>query len=234
MASYAPLPAEASEKGMVDVPISPPVVEVVEVQEPQATCMYSRCCGCFSLATGVAILAYFDLFTGVTQLLMATGLLFARTHEHAIDNAMIRSMTNVTATMMDQKVMKLNAGIDMAAEVSPMMLLAAFVAIMAGCWGLKASKGDVQSARRYYVWKLATAVWVLLSSFFSGGFMQAVLSVYFALVARSLWIKLSFAEMTVLPTVAPAPASTPAAPTPSAPMRADTVNPIAFVGNPVN
>jgi len=242
--SYKPLETEETEKaekGMVDVPISPPVVAVVAAADPaQSRCFFSRCCGCFTLSTGVAIMAYLDLFTGLSHMLMAGGLLLARTHEHAIDGAVASAMANATQLAVDYRVAQMNVGIDSAFALSPLLALFAALSLVAGCWGLRAAKhACALSARRYYVWKLAQAFWLVTGALLgerTGG-LQCMLAVYFALVTRSYWLKVASEDaVLILPTTSAPPAAR--APAPPAPPAAHepavTSNPIVFVGNPVN
>ena len=201
MATYQELPKEE----MVEVPISPPAAAAA----PRPACLFTRCCGCFSLATGVAILAYFDLFSGLSSLFVATGLLYGYTHEHAVDHALVKLMGNATAAVAQQKVEQFNAGLDFAAAASPLILLSALVALVAGAYGLKAARGCASSAHKFYAWKLACAVWAVLGGLLGRGssVFQVALAVYFALVTRSFWLKLALLEASLgeLPTSAPAP-----------------------------
>ena len=204
MATYQELPKEE----MVEVPISPPAAAAAA---PRPACLFTRCCGCFSLATGVAILAYFDLFQGLSSLFVAAGLLYARTHEHAVDHALVKLMGNATATVAQQKVEQFNSGLDFAAAASPLILLSAFIALAAGVYGLRAARGCASSAHKFYAWKLACAVWAVLGGLFGRGssLFQVMLAVYFALVTRSFWLKLALLEESLheLPTSAPSPAA---------------------------
>jgi len=208
---------------MVEVPISPPVT-VTAVEEPRGRCFVGSCCGCFTLATGIAILGFFDVLSGVGQLFTSVAVLVARTHEHAIDHALAKVMTNTTATVVKEKVAEVNYGIDMAATMLPFLLIVAVVTIAAGIYGLRASKGDVDASRKYYAWRLAQAVWGLVSLLFNfAGLGHALLAIYFAVVARSFWTKLTL-EQEALPTTAPPTQQTPAV----------ANGTVVFIGAPVN
>jgi len=188
MASYTPLP---KDEKMVDVPISPPVVVSTE-PTPTPRCFMNRCCGCFSLATGIAILGFLDLFDGVSKLFAVLALVVARTHEHAIDETLAHLMSNQTATFVSEKIAQVNFDINVAATFAPLLLLAGLVTVAAGTYGIRASKGCAVSARKFYVWKFVRAVWAVISTLgFRGNFFQAMMFVYFALVARSYWFKLA-------------------------------------------
>merc|ERR1719473_2470991 len=118
-------------------------------------------------------------------------------------------MGNATAAVAQQKVEQFNAGLDFAAAASPLILLSALVALVAGAYGLKAARGCASSAHKFYAWKLACAVWAVLGGLLGRGssVFQVALAVYFALVTRSFWLKLALLEASLgeLPTSAPAP-----------------------------
>merc|ERR1719326_262099 len=161
MATYQELPKEE----MVEVPISPPAAAAA----PRPAC----------------------LFSGLSSLFVATGLLYGYTHEHAVDHALVKLMGNATAAVAQQKVEQFNAGLDFAAAASPLILLSALVALVAGAYGLKAARGCASSAHKFYAWKLACAVWAVLGGLLGRGssVFQVALAVYFALVTRSFWLK---------------------------------------------
>jgi len=134
--------------------------------------------------------------------LAAAMILMVRTHEHAVDTAVVDFFaqmangtvvpptpvdgmgfsTNMTATQTAYAVANLNQTINFwAARGTPLLLLVAVILIAFGVIGIKAAQRDVKAAQRYTAWKLAHA----FMSLFSFSPVNILLSVYAALITKS-------------------------------------------------
>lgn len=236
---------------MVEVPLSPRVLPIAApASDSRGRFFVNGCCCCCSLASGVTILALFDLLQGLGGLMTMITVVFARTHEHALDkviaDSLLNNATTATAEVLDdvfaattaeEQISMFNHIVEVAANWLPLALLCTCIMFWFASIGFKAARGDVVAAYRFYRWKLAHAIFAVLFAFSPNGLARLLLSCYFAVVARSHWVTLKESQLpsyfvATMPTPTGAHNNTntatmaAAAPAPAA----VTSTPIAFVG----
>jgi len=174
-------------------------------------CMVKGCC-CFSLATGVHLIAVLDMVSWMFALIGAGLAIFIKTQEKKIDRSIEKEFAaeeeyeaeegeggaetgendDLTA---EQVVRNFNRMADLAFYSAPFVILCALIGLFFVSKGFKAAKGDVDAARVYYTWTRFQAIWrfVMLIFDVGSGFLSFLLSVYYTMVTRSHWLELAAA-----------------------------------------
>jgi len=190
------------------------------------SCLTKNCCCCFSLATGVLILAVFDVISAIMKMVFVAGIFFAKAEEGKIDkmiekedakheNDPAESETTETEgegeqqqMTTEEKVDAVNSAINLMTWIAPFYLLWAFCGMYFACKGLKAAReADPAAAALYYKWKTITVGFALLGVLMSGssGLGELGFSIYFAVVARSYLKSLVTPDAAVLPSAQASP-----------------------------
>jgi len=139
---------------------------------------------CLEVSTGVKVYGLLDTLAGVVTFLASFLVLWARTHEHAFDKALEPVLIQANTTDVEGTIHEINHRLNEASvSVVPLLFLTSLIFMWLGA---TAFKMDVDSARKYYAWKLG----YFLVSFFFGGFCHFLFNFYAAVICRSHWLLL--------------------------------------------
>lgn len=203
---------------------------VVPAEAPPSACLVTRCC-CFSLSTGVYLIAMFEAVNWVFALIGAGVAIFIKTQEKKIDHAIEKEYAAEEATQeedyaaeqgeakdgadpsaseednmsAEQMVRSFNRMADLAFYSAPFVILCALIGLYFVNKGFRAAKGDAVAAQVYYRWTRFQAAWRFVLLLFDGGsgLFSFLLAVYYVMVTRSHALKLE-EEAAERPRVLPA------------------------------
>jgi len=187
---------------------------------PPSTCLVTRCC-CFSLSTGVYLIAMLEAVNWVFALIGAGVAIFIKTQEKKIDHAIEKeyaaeetaeeeykveqgeakdgadpSASEEDDMSAEQMVRSFNRMADLAFYSAPFVILCALIGLYFANKGFRAAKGDAVAAQVYYRWTRFQAVWRFVLLLFDGGsgLFTFLLAVYYVMVTRSHALELEAAE----------------------------------------
>jgi len=208
----APKPAAETKKMVEQQRVMVASYAVVETPIPDAAApqhkyMVKSCC-CFSLPTGVYILALMETVGWCLSLVGAIFAILLETQKGRIDHA-IKKGEDADVTEEPQpedemstseKVHKMNMMIDAGAIASAFLIVMAAVGLYFCAKGFKAAKGDAEAARVFFMWRRVYVFYAAVSMLFGNnggpiaGIFSVLLAIYYALVVRSHWINLTDAQ----------------------------------------
>lgn len=172
-----------------------PAVVVIEEPKKKYTFVVKKFMCCMELATGMKVYGALDILSGVMAAFVGFFILWARTHEHALDKALkpaLMKMHNSTDYDVDEDIAKVNHHLNKAAiGVVPLIFLVSLMFIWIGNVAFKAADAkSLLHARQYYIWKLVNFVF----SIFAGGFWHFIWCLHAVLVCRSFYLRLFHAN----------------------------------------
>lgn len=212
-------PAPVAEKSNEVAATATATATIVSVPVPQVASpqsgysVNSCCCGC-SLATGIRIMSYFDMFHAISMFMMAAWFLWLKINEGKVDSMLEDQLAADEAASADEGtsasdstittdseepvetepdsteiISTINQAIDFNTYLIPFYVLFGIVLMHYACKGFKAAGGDVPSAISYLKFRKAILIVTCVSGMFFTGLLGAIfqiaLAYYFMVVVRS-------------------------------------------------
>lgn len=190
--------------------IAAPPSASVEEHRSQRCLLTACCCGC-SLATGTYIISLLELISWVFTFVGAVLAIYIKTQENKIDHAIAKhdaaypdgdtdAPLDAPTMSTDEKIENTNTIIDIGAMMSPFLIIMSLIGVFFCIKGVNASKGNVDAAKSYMLWKRFTVAWAFVQLLFGaeegplGGMISFGVAIYYFLVVRSHYLALTRAS----------------------------------------